>query len=163
MKVTKVNDVIITTFETVRKGIFFRNPFFKQYYGLDDGWFDDRQPAPDLENLGIVHRLLNSKKTINLLKDFVNQDNAAGYKLWNLRSPLYFEREERSAELISDRVTIKAHGYNFVDERVSGGCESETTKVYIDGKLIAKYESSERNAYKNTYEHVLRDLCDLHK
>lgn len=119
----------------MKKGIFFRNPFFKKYYSLDAGFFDDLTPAPELKNLGLIHRLLNSRKTIAELIDFVeNDDNAAGFKLCELRSPIFFEREERYAQLNSPNgVTIISKGWNFVDEEVGGACEVERTWVYRGG------------------------------
>ena len=70
LKVSQHGDATITTSSSMKKGIFFRNPFFKKYYSLDAGFFDDLTPAPELKNLGLIHRLLNSRKTIAELIDF---------------------------------------------------------------------------------------------
>lgn len=136
LKVSQHGDATITTSSSMKKGIFFRNPFFKKYYSLDAGFFDDLTPAPELKNLGLIHRLLNSRKTIAELIDFVeNDDNAAGFKLCELRSPIFFEREERYAQLNSPNgVTIISKGWNFVDEEVGGACEVERTWVYRGGR-----------------------------
>lgn len=157
LKVSQHGDATITTSSSMKKGIFFRNPFFKKYYSLDAGFFDDLTPAPELKNLGLIHRLLNSRKTIAELIDFVeNDDNAAGFKLCELRSPIFFEREERYAQLNSPNgVTIISKGWNFVDEEVGGACEVERTWVYRGGELIKRLKQT--GSYKFTYEHVLKD------
>jgi hypothetical protein len=72
-----------------------------RYYGIYDGLFDtSEKPAPNLDNPGLIHRLLNSKSRFLALQEFVQTDNAAGFSLRELRSPIYFKREERELTVV---------------------------------------------------------------
>ena len=160
---------IVTTKCTV-SGIFFRNPFYLRYYGIDDGWYGDNIDTSGnlycVENrvgfLGWANWLLNSKNSIEKLKEFVNTDNAAGYDLLSVRSPIYFKREECTAEFYSDDMIIKSWGFNYVDERVGGGCVKERTKIFkkVNGRMkkIVDKLTHTNSGYKMTYKHVIEDF-----
>lgn len=162
---------IITTERKV-SGVFFRNPFFKRYYGVDDGWYGDNINTDgnlhDVVNkvgfLGWVNWLLNSKKRIAEIQEFVKLDNAAGCVFLSVRSPIYFSRIERTAEYYSDDLILKSWGFNYVDERVGGGCVKEKTVITkkINGRMKTIFNklTHVNNGYKMTYKHTIEEFLN---
>jgi hypothetical protein len=106
--------------------------------------------------------LLNSKKKIKDTQEFVTSENAAGYVFRSVRSPIYFKRVERTAEYFSDDMTIKSWGFNYIDERVYGGCVKERTIIRkkINGKMKTIFNklTHVNNGYKMTYKSVIEDF-----
>lgn len=146
----------IVTAETEKLGVFFRSPVFKRYFELWDGKPEfSAQSAKERKGFwGVVHWLLNSKKSIDSKIEFSNETDAAGYRLNSVRSPIYFKRVERTLKYCGDVVSIDAKGYNFVDERVGGNCEKEFTIIKVNGKIVF-HGRSDKNGYNLTYEHVV--------
>jgi hypothetical protein len=162
--------VEIVTNERVVSGVFFRNPIFGRYYGIYDNWYGDNINTDGnlycvekrIGFLGWMNWLLNSKKKIKDTQEFVTSENAAGYVFRSVRSPIYFKRVERTAEYFSDDMTIKSWGFNYIDERVYGGCVKERTIIRkkINGKMKTIFNklTHVNNGYKMTYKSVIEDF-----
>ena len=114
--------------------------------------------------LGWVNWLLNSKKRIAEIQEFVKLDNAAGYVFLSVRSPIYFSRIERTAEYYSDDLILKSWGFNYVDERVGGGCVKEKTVITkkINGRMKTIFNklTHVNNGYKMTYKHTIEEFLN---
>lgn len=151
------NGYLIVFGTAVKQGVWFQNPVYKQYYdlyGFDP--FDESYNIPNVDNLGFMHKLLNGKERIKKLQDFVSKDNAAGFRLRQLRSPFYFKREERELRIFSpdEKLILHSMGYNYVDEHVGGACEREYTTIYslISGAFLKRWRSDNNGGYNMTYE-----------
>lgn len=160
---------MISVREYTQKGIFFRNPFFRREYDLWSG--SHKGGLNDSKSLlGIVHRILNSPKKLNDLREFIKEDDAAGYFLNSVRSPIYFEREVKELHLevsfISKqnnpiRMIIKSKGFNYIDEPVGGYCAKERTKITVETlyTTITK-KFTDKGKYNFTYEHVAKNTVE---
>lgn len=158
------NNWFINCVDYVKKGLFFRSPFFKQYYDYYSLWAAMDGFFPDPEKPGFILWLLNPKKTWDELREHMTQDNFAGMYLWNVRSPIYFKRNIREAHVISkdDAIHIHVLGYHFDNEPVAGYCQDETTTIKVNGKVLHKYSSYTGEGctknYRMVYQHILEQF-----
>jgi hypothetical protein len=156
---------IVTTTTRV-KGIFFRNPFYhRQFDVYEYGAHPARQARAGEGIMGKVHRLLNSRKSLNKVISFVeDNDNAACWSMWSIRSPFYTQRDQRTLSYESLDIFITAKGWNYIDEPVSGHCEEErATIIKINGysnRSVVLFDGSSKrgNGYYLTYRHTVEDL-----
>lgn len=147
----------IVTQERIVSGVFIRNPFFKRYFDVYD---NNKGHVYDVKErkgfFGIVHGLLNSKKRIDDLIEFLKEDNASGYQLDSIRNPFYFTRVERTTTYHSDDIIIKSWGFNYVDERVGGHCVLEKTVIFkkLNGSMKKIFDgfTHANNGYVMTYK-----------
>lgn len=155
---------VVVANESKSLGIFFRNPFFKRCYDIYCE-IESETPGSLSETLnkssflGIIHSLLNSKKQLQSIREFIKNDDAAGYHLNSVRSPIYFSRVKRVAKFENDELIIKSSGFHFNEEKTGGACEREFTKIYRKaGNSITKFlsfRSDKNNGYNYTYKHIL--------
>lgn len=150
--------VLSNSREGVESGIYFRNPFYSREFDLwedGDSALLKTQSPNSLRSL--IRWLINSRKKVAELIKFCHEDdNASGYVLNDIRSPIYFKRNWRSLTYYTDRFDIYSKGYHYLDERVSGHCVREDTVIY-DKRLDNILKFTEYGSYKFTYEHVAKE------
>lgn len=151
----------IVTAKAEKRGIFFRNPMFKRYFELWDGKPEfSAQSAKECKGFwGMVHWILNSNRSIEGKIEFSKESDAAGYSLNSLRSPIYFNRVERTLKYAGDVISIDSKGFNFTDERVGGNCEKEVSVVKVNGKIVFRGRT-EVNGYNMTFAHVVEEKIE---
>ena len=156
----------MSTSETEVSGIFFRLPIFGRYFDLweDNEKFSAQSAKAKKGFWGVMHWLLNSNKSIDSKIEFSSKDNAAGYRLWSVRSPIYFKRIQRELSYVGDNgFCIESKGFNYTDERVGGGCVKEVTTIKLPGRTVFKGRSDKNGGYHFTYEHVVMDRVKEYK
>jgi len=148
----------IVTAKAEKRGIFFRNPVFKRYFELWDGELEfSAQAAKERKGFwGMVHWILNSNKSIESKIEFSKEDDAAGYSLNSVRSPIYFKRVERTLKYTGDVISIDSKGFNFIDERVGGNCEKEVSVIKVNGAVVFSGRT-DVNGYSMTFAHVAEE------
>lgn len=167
-RIINYKSFVISTEEGEEKGIFFRNPIQRVYFGdgfYSEGYMGMYEYNEKIKNplRKIYEILIGNYNIIKKLPEWINNESFGGFDANILCIPIYFKRQYRKLECISnDKNTniqsIYSYGYESEFNYVGGDCYKEITNIKLKNGRILKIKRKE--CYKFTYSHIVQDIID---
>ena len=157
---------VISTEESVERGIFFRNPIqkvdFDAYYCTSK--FSASEFAKKIKNpiRKIYEILIGNGNTVKFIDDWLKDIDFGGFRGNILTCPIYFKRDYRKliAQSCNNEAIKKIESYGYTSEYsiCSGECLVERTKFHLkNGKTL---HIRKTGSYYYTYAHIVKDIID---
>lgn len=110
--------------------------------------------------------LIGNYTIIRHLKEWIKEDDFAGFTANTICSPIYFKRKSRCIEAISNSDDTKIDNiisYGYEDEfiNISGQCIKEKTTITF--KNSEKITMINKDEYEYTYIHIIKSAINVYE
>lgn len=165
-RVVNYKGYVISIENGTKKGLLFRNPLQEVNF---DAYYDEPKVSAwkylyDIKNpfRRFFEILIGNKNIVKNIKKWSNDVNWGGFTGNILCCPIYFQRDYRRLNAVSngsDNIQkINSYGYESEFETVAGHCDMEKTIITMkNGKRI---KIKRRKSYHFTYEYLVKEIID---